>query len=245
MLTVHDLCKDFKGLEVLSGVSFSVRHGSRHAVIGPNGAGKTTLFNLISGKFRPSSGRIVYKGEDISKLPPHVRNRRGISRSFQITNVFQNLSVFDNVMAGVRCRRHLRYHLFRRPHKDPKITRETQAILEQIGLWEARGTPARELSYGQQRSLEIGMTLASEPEIILLDEPTAGMTKEETTETIKLIDRICQDRTLLIIEHDMDVVFSLSDTISVLHHGTILASGKPEEIREDHRVKEAYLGDEE
>jgi branched-chain amino acid transport system ATP-binding protein len=244
ILTVEEIHKNFKGLKVLNGVQFSVRQGERHAVIGPNGAGKTTLFNIISGKFKASSGRIQYKGLDISGKPAHVRNRLGISRSFQITNVFQDLSVFENVMSGVRCHYGLRYNMFKCPAKDAEIQAQTEAIIEKIGLHPVKDSPARELSYGQQRSLEIGITLSTDPDLILLDEPTAGMTREETMETIRLIDRVTQDRSLLIIEHDMEVVFSLAQTISVLHYGNILASGAPEEIRNDQRVRDAYLGDE-
>jgi branched-chain amino acid transport system ATP-binding protein len=166
-----------------------------------------------------------------------------ICRSFQIINVFQELNVFENVRSGVRCRKGLRYNFFKRPDSVPEINEETEGILERIGLAEMRSTPARELSYGQQRALEIGITLSTQPELILLDEPTAGMTLEETAEAIKMIDRITVDRTLIIIEHDMDVVFSLANTISVLHYGIILASGKPEEIQNDQRVKDAYLGE--
>jgi branched-chain amino acid transport system ATP-binding protein len=244
ILTVDEVHKDFKGLKVLNGVHFSVRQGERHAVIGPNGAGKTTLFNIISGKFTATSGRIAYQGSDISRMPAYARNRLGISRSFQITNVFQDLTVFENVMTGVRCHYGLRYHMFKCPDKDPKIQAKTAAILDQIGLHQVKDFPARELSYGQQRSLEIGITLSTDPDLILLDEPTAGMTREETAETIGLIDRLTRDRSLLIIEHDMEVVFSLAQTVSVLHYGDILASGPPEEIRRDQRVKDAYLGDE-
>jgi branched-chain amino acid transport system ATP-binding protein len=165
-------------------------------------------------------------------------------RSFQITNIFQNLTVFENVCAGVRSHAGLRYHLFKTLDRQSKIIARTEQIIEQVGLAEVRQRPAHELSYGQQRALEIGITLSSEPELILLDEPTAGMTHEETEEMVKLMRSVVENRTLMIIEHDMDVVFSLADTISVLHNGTILASGKPEVIRNDPRVKDAYLGEE-
>ena len=220
-----------------------MRQKERHAVIGPNGAGKTTLFNIISGKFKASSGAILFKGRDISGKPAHAINRYGLSRSFQITNVFQELSVFENIRSGVRSRHGLRYHFFRRPDHDREINERTQAIVEEVGLKDVMHMPVSVLSYGQQRALEIGITLSTEPELILLDEPTAGMTREETGQAIRMIDRVTAGRTLIIIEHDMDVVFSLADTISVLHYGTILVSGKPDEIRNDQRVKDAYLGD--
>lgn len=242
-LHIKDIHKDFSGLKVLTGVDFSVRQKERHAVIGPNGAGKTTLFNIISGKFKASSGAILFKGRDISGKPAHAINRFGLSRSFQITNVFQELSVFDNIRSGVRSRYGLRYHFFRRPDQDRMINEKTEAIVEEVGLRDAKHMPVSVLSYGQQRALEIGITLSTEPELILLDEPTAGMTREETGQAIRMIDRVTAGRTLIIIEHDMDVVFSLADTISVLHYGTILVSGKPDEIRNDQRVKDAYLGD--
>ena len=242
-LHIKDIHKDFSGLKVLTGVDFAVRQKERHAVIGPNGAGKTTLFNIISGKFKASSGAILFKGRDISGKPAHAINRYGLSRSFQITNVFQELSVFDNIRSGVRSRYGLRYHFFRRPDQDRMINEKTEAIVEEVGLRDVKHMPVSVLSYGQQRALEIGITLSTEPELILLDEPTAGMTREETGQAIRMIDRVTAGRTLIIIEHDMDVVFSLADTISVLHYGTILVSGKPDEIRIDQRVKDAYLGD--
>jgi branched-chain amino acid transport system ATP-binding protein len=242
-LHIQDIYKDFSGLKVLTGVDFKVQEKERHAVIGPNGAGKTTLFNIISGKFKPSSGAIIFKGEDISGKPPHILNRHGLSRSFQITNVFQELSVFDNILSGVRSCSGLRYHFFKRPRYDRNITNKTEAIIAEVGLTDVQELPASSLSYGQQRALEIGISLSTEPELILLDEPTAGMTREETEQAIRMIDQVTAGRTLIIIEHDMEVVFSLADTISVLHYGTILVSDTPEKIRNDQRVKDAYLGE--
>jgi branched-chain amino acid transport system ATP-binding protein len=186
----------------------------------------------------------MFKGKDVSRLPPHILNRMKLSRSFQITNVFQELSVFENVRSGVRCNYGLRYHFFKSPGSIREINEKTQAILDQVGLADVGKTLARELSYGQQRALEIAVTLSTEPELILLDEPTAGMTREETTDAIRMIKRVTKGKSLLIIEHDMDVVFSLADTISVLHYGSILASDTPERIRNDQRVKDAYLGEE-
>ncbi|NPU85989.1 MAG: ABC transporter ATP-binding protein [Syntrophaceae bacterium] len=242
-LHIKDIHKDFSGLKVLTGVNFQVKEKERHAVIGPNGAGKTTLFNIISGNFKASSGAILFKGRDISGKSAHARNRAGLSRSFQITNVFQELSVFDNIRSGVRSRHGLRYNFFRRPDHNPEINKRTLAIIEEIGLQDVMEMPVSALSYGQQRALEIGITLSTEPEMILLDEPTAGMTREETGQAIRMIDHVTAGRTLIIIEHDMDVVFSLADRISVLHYGTILVTGTPDEVRNDQRVKDAYLGD--
>lgn len=242
-LHIQDIHKDFSGLKVLTGVEFKVKQNERHAVIGPNGAGKTTLFNIISGKFKPSSGAILFKGEDISGKPSHVLNRRGLSRSFQITNVFQELSVFDNILSGVRSCYGLRYHFFKKPNHNRSICEKVETIIKEVGLTDVQDQPANSLSYGQQRAMEIGITLSTEPELILLDEPTAGMTREETDQAIKMIDKVTAGRTLIVIEHDMEVVFSLADTISVLHYGTILVSDTPEKIRNDQRVKDAYLGE--
>ncbi len=241
---IRDVHKDFSGLKVLTGASFHVREKERHAVIGPNGAGKTTLFNIMSGKLKPSCGAVVFKGKDISGTQPYVLNRRGLSRSFQITNIFQELSVFDNILSGVRSRHELRYHFFKRPERHRDIMDKVEAIVEEVGLADVKHQPASSLSYGQQRALEIGVTLSTEPELILLDEPTAGMTRDETARAVKLIARVTAGRTLIIIEHDMDVVFSLADTISVLHYGTILMSDTPEKVSCNQRVKDAYLGEE-
>lgn len=243
-LRVQNIHKDFSGLKVLTGVDFAVSEKQRHAIIGPNGAGKTTLFNIISGRFRASSGAILFKGQDISAKPAYVLCRQGLSRSFQITNVFQELTVFDNIRSGVRSRNGLRYHFFRQPDNHRQIKERTEVIAEEVGLQEAMHIPVSALSYGQQRALEIAITLSTEPELILLDEPTAGMTREETKQAIRMIDRVTAGRTLVIIEHDMDVVFSLADTISVLHYGKILVSDTPDRIRHDQRVKDAYLGEE-
>jgi len=242
-LHIQNIHKDFSGLKVLTGVDFKVKEKERHAVIGPNGAGKTTLFNIISGKFKPSSGAILFKGQDISGKPPHVLNRLGLSRSFQITNVFQELSVFNNILAGVRSHYGLRYHFFKKPDRDRNICERVEAIIDEVGLMDVKDQPANSLSYGKQRALEIGITLSTEPELILLDEPTAGMTREETNQAIKMINQVTAGRTLIIIEHDMEVVFSLANTISVLHYGTILVSDTPEKIRNDQRVKDAYMGE--
>jgi len=243
ILDIRNVFKDFDGLQVLNGVSLAVGERERVAVIGPNGAGKTTLFNIVSGKFRSSSGSVMYDGSEITRVPAHHRNRRGMARSFQITNVFQNLSVFDNVLAGVCSCAGLRYHLLRRPHHNQTLCLRTEAIMEQVGLWEYRDTPARELAYGQQRALELAITLSTEPRLVLLDEPTAGMSRQETEEAIRMVRKVTERMACLIIEHDMNVVFSLAERIAVLHYGVILACGSPEDIRQDQRVKDAYLGE--
>ncbi|MCF8082595.1 MAG: ABC transporter ATP-binding protein [Deltaproteobacteria bacterium] len=242
ILEAKGIHKDFSGLEVLTGVDFQLAAGERFAIIGPNGAGKTTLFNILSGAFSPTRGNVLFKGEDISRKPPHLRNRLGMSRSFQITNVFKEISVFDNVLAGVRSREGLRCHYLRRPFKNRGLLERTDEILMQVGLENERDTPAHELAYGQQRALEMGITLSTAPDLILLDEPTAGMSRQETEDAVQMIRRVTESKACIIIEHDMNVVFSLADRISVLHYGVILACGLPEEIRNDQRVKDAYLG---
>ena len=243
-LELKSVEKDFSKLVVLRGIDLLVDHGEKHAIIGPNGAGKTTLFNLITGMFKPSKGTISFDGKDITNRPPHVRNLLGISRSFQINNAFFGLNVFENILTGVRSRSGLRYSPFKDPRRVAAIIERTEKILKQVGLEDFADASARELSYGRQRALEIAMALSTEPELILLDEPTAGMSREETSETVELIARVTAGKTLIIIEHDMDVVFSLADKVTVLHNGVVLVSGEPESVRHDQRVKDAYLGSE-
>lgn len=245
ILQVKELTKDFSGLRVLTGVNFQVGPQEKLAIIGPNGAGKTTLFNIVSGKFPATSGEVRFKDQVINALPAHARARRGMARSFQITNLFQKLRVLENVLAGVRSRRGMRHHMLKEPLRDSELVAACDAILEKVGLLDLRDTPVQELAYGQQRALELGVTLALEPELILLDEPTAGMSRQETEDATAMIKRVTGHIACVIIEHDMNVVFSLADRIAVLHYGVILASGAPEEIRRDQRVKDAYLGEEE
>ena len=242
LLQVTDLRKRFGKSGIINGITFNVPSGQRRAIIGPNGAGKTTLFNLLSGNYRPIGGKIMFNNQDITGLPPHRINRLGISRSFQITNVFAGLTVLRNMQAVILSKHRLRLNFSRRVEKLERITRESLQMLEQIGLEDKREQLAGQLSYGEQRALKIGLTLGSDPQLILLDEPTAGMSTDETREAVKLIDRVTRDKTLVIIEHDMEVVFTLADIITVISYGEILASGPPEEIRGNPQVKEAYLG---
>jgi branched-chain amino acid transport system ATP-binding protein len=242
ILEVKDLYKHFGNLAAVNGVNLSIGQGKRHAIIGPNGAGKTTLFNLLSGRFKPTQGQILFHGEDITGMSPYRISRLGIARSFQIINVFPQLSVFENIHAVLMSKHHIRYHFLRNLKKWKNVTEETFPLLEQIGLLDKKEVLAGFLSYGEQRALEVGLTIASDPELILLDEPTAGMSMDETRQAIKLIDRVTQGKTLVIIEHDMEVIFSLADLITVMQYGEVVTTGAPEEIRKDQRVKDAYLG---
>ncbi|MBB4105328.1 ABC transporter ATP-binding protein [Allorhizobium borbori] len=244
ILRLEDLNKSFGPAHIIRGVNLAVHEGERHAVIGPNGAGKSTLFHLISGQFAPSSGRIVLDGEEIGGLEPATVNRKGLARSFQITNIFPGLTVFENIRLAVMRRHNVQFVLWRPVSGLKKVSAEVETLLEQVRLTARAQTLASQLSYSEQRSLEIGMTLASDPRVIILDEPMAGMSQEETDYTVGLIREITKGRTLMIVEHDMDVVFTLADRISVLVYGEIIATGTPKEIRENARVREAYLGEE-
>lgn len=242
ILETRNLNHDFSGHDVLSNVNLSIKDGEKHAVIGPNGAGKTTLFNVISGTYKPRSGKVVFRGKDITGLRADQIQRQGVGRSFQITAVFDNLSAFQNIRLAVLSRRGIRFNLFRFVDKMDSVTTETVTLLQKLDLWEECHTPAGMLSYGRQRSLEIGMALATDPDLVMLDEPAAGMSADETHIAVELIKKLTQHKTVIIIEHDMDVVFSLADRITVLNHGTILATGTPEEIRDNSEVRDAYLG---
>jgi branched-chain amino acid transport system ATP-binding protein len=241
-LELQDIHHDFGGLVVLQGVQLQVREGERHAIIGPNGAGKSTLFNIVTGRLRPRRGRVLYRGRDITGAPPHRVARQGVGRSFQIINIFPRLTVFENVRAAVVSRRGRRRDAWSLLDRDREITRETEAVLDLLGLGERRDTPASELSYGEQRELEIALTVAVRPDLVLLDEPTAGLNAEDTRRAVALIRRVTEGKTLVMVEHDMEVVFTLADRISVLHYGQVLASGPPEEIRASEAVRQAYLG---
>lgn len=242
VLSTLDLSKNFDGLGVLRRVNVRIKQGECHAIIGPNGAGKTTLFNVISGKYRATSGRVVLDDMDITDLPRHAITRKGVARSFQITNLFSSLSVYENVRASVLSREGYRLSVFHRVSGLRKINEKVITILERTGLHEVRDVRADELSYGHQRKLEIAVALASDPRIVLLDEPTAGLDKEETAETVALIKKVTKGITIVLIEHDMEVVFSVADRITVLCDGQIVATDVPGNIKENPRVREAYLG---
>ncbi len=241
-VTLRDVRKNFGPVEIIRGVSMDVAAGERHALIGPNGAGKTTLFNLISGRFPITSGEISVGATRIDSLPPHRINRLGVSRSFQITSIFHRLSVFENIRCGLLWSRGYRYSFWHALARQRALNEETERLLEELNLAARRDTMAGLLSYAEQRALEIGMTIAGGASVILLDEPTAGMSHSETEYAVALIRRVTQGRTLVMVEHDMKVVFDLADTITVLVYGQIIASGKPVEIRGNRAVQEAYLG---
>ena len=245
ILETKGLYKDFNGLEVLFNVNLQIQEGERHAIIGPNGAGKTTLFNVITGTYRPSKGNIHFKGKDVSAARPHELTRMGMGRSFQITSTFHNMTTFQNIRIAILSKNKIRFNLFRKVDKMEEITRETEEVLDRINLTRERDMPAGVLSYGKHRSLEISMALATDPDLVLLDEPTAGMSRDETHTAVELIRRLTEGKTMVIIEHDMDVVFSLADRITVLHYGEILTTGTPDEIRKNQAVKDAYLGEQE
>ena len=242
ILSINNVIKSFGSSRIIDDISLIVNKGERHAIIGPNGAGKTTLFNLLTGKYRPEKGTIYFKNADITGLSPHAINRKGLARSFQITDVFPGLTVMENIRAVILAKHNIRYNFLKNVDKMTTIFNETLEILQKIGLEEKKCTLAGELSYGEQRALEIGLALASDPELILLDEPTAGMSIDETRKTILMIDQVTLGKTLIIIEHDMEVVFSLADVITVINYGKILISGPPDIIRGHPEVIEAYLG---
>jgi branched-chain amino acid transport system ATP-binding protein len=230
----------FGGLTALSGVNFEVRRGEVRAIIGPNGAGKSTFFNCLTGVLRPSSGRILFHGEDITGLSPDRISQKGIARSYQITNILPNATTLENVRIAAQSRRHgwsmLRHH---RAYAD--LIEKAEAVLESVGLRGKADELAANLSHGEQRNLEIGIALATEPELLCLDEPTAGMSTSETHETMELVRRIAKNLTILIVEHDMQVVMELAQRITVLHYGEVLAEGTPAEIQQNTRVLEVYL----
>ena len=243
-LEARGLRKNFGAAEIIRGVDLSVPRGERHAVIGPNGAGKSTLFNLISGLLLPTAGEIRLDGAPVNGLPAYKINRRGLSRSFQVTNIFPKLSVWENVRCAVLWSRGEKYAFWRSVEANAEIAQRTQQVLQEINLIARKDLPAGVLTYAEQRALEIGITMAGGANVILLDEPTAGMSHAETERAVALIRRISEGRTLLIVEHDMSVVFGLADRISVLVYGEIIASGTPAEIRGNAKVREAYLGEE-
>jgi branched-chain amino acid transport system ATP-binding protein len=244
VLELESLHKSFGETKIIRGVDLTVKRQQRHGLIGPNGAGKSTLFNLISGHYVPTSGDVRLNGQSIAGLPPHLINRRGLSRSFQITNLFPRLSVAENLRIPVMGRHGHRFTMFRPVSGMKLVNAEVDEMLERLRLTKRRDDLAGDLAYSEQRAVEIGMSLATDPLILMLDEPTAGMSREETAYIVEMIRNVTEGRSLLVVEHDMSVVFTLCDRISVLVYGEVIASGEPAAVRADKKVQEAYLGEE-
>ena len=243
ILQVDNLVKSFDGFIAVAGVSFQVEKGELCSMIGPNGAGKTTLFNMITGQLPMDKGRVVFNGMDISNLPGHKICRLGLGRSFQRINIFSRLTVFENIQAAILTRRGKSLNFF--TSVQPLFKEETEEILVSVGLQGHRDAVSGSLAYGFQKQLELGIALAGDPKMLLLDEPTAGMSRQETKATIELIGKIVREKglTLLFTEHDMSVVFSISERIMVLHQGQIIASGAPDEVRANKDVQKIYIGE--
>jgi branched-chain amino acid transport system ATP-binding protein len=241
-LELTDVRKRFGQTEIIRGVTLTIGKGERHALIGPNGAGKSTTFNLISGRFAPTSGSVKLNGQGIAGLRPFEINRLGLSRSFQITNIFHRLSVFENLRCAVLWSLGYKYSFWHRLAELRDARERAEEVLELIGMGHRRNTQAGLLTYAEQRALEIGITIAGGAEVILLDEPTAGMSRSESDHAVELIRKVTVGKTLVMVEHDMSVVFGLADRISVLVYGEVIATDTPEAIRNNRKVKEAYLG---
>ena len=246
LLQIRRLNKSFGRVVAAHDIDLTLEAGVITSVIGPNGAGKSTLINLLSGFLRPDSGQILFQGKDITRLPIHRRIRLGLSRSFQVVNVFPNLTVFENIEIPVLAMRGHAHRLFRSVSGESEIEREVAGILDRVGLLGERDTPATALSHGDQRLLEVGIALAAGPKLLFLDEPTAGMNPVERTKILENIQSLAKEgrTTFVIVEHDMDVVFALSERVIVLHYGVVIGDGTTKEIRDNPRVREVYLGEE-
>ncbi|MGH7354476.1 MAG: ABC transporter ATP-binding protein [Candidatus Rokuibacteriota bacterium] len=241
-LSLSDVSRDFGGLRAVDGVSLEVRAGERRALIGPNGAGKTTLFSLISGEQAPTAGRITLFGRDVTRLAPHRRAALGLARTYQITNLFPKLTVLANCVLAVQALRSVKFHLHRALERYDALFARARQVLDSVGLSAKAGVVVRNLSHGEQRQLEIALALAGAPSLLLLDEPTAGLSPAESLAMTALLKRLDPAITLLVIEHDMDVAFALTDRISVLHYGRVVADGSAAEVRANPLVQEIYLG---
>jgi branched-chain amino acid transport system ATP-binding protein len=242
ILTTQDLCRNFGGVAAINQVSLTFAERTLHSVIGPNGAGKTTLFNVITGRLPASSGRVTYRGKEITGLRPHEIVRLGVCRTFQRSSIFPGLTVYENVRIAKQVRMGGGHRILSARESLTEVHTETEGILGRLGLLDQRRTLASNLSHGDQRLLEIGVALAGQPKLLLLDEPTAGMSPRETERTTQLIRELAREVAVILVEHDMDVVMSISDRISVMHQGAIIAEGTPTEIQTNEQVREAYLG---
>ncbi len=241
-IELEGMCKSFGRVEIIRDVNLAISKGERHAIIGPNGAGKSTMFNLITGKYHPTRGTVRLHGEVVDQLKPYEINRRGLSRSFQITNIFPKMTVFENIRCGLLWSMNYKYSFWHLVDRQPGLTARAHEILEQINMADKHATLAGVLTYAEQRALEIGITIAGGADIIMLDEPTAGMSASETEYIVGLIRKVTEDKTLVVVEHDMGVVFDLADRISVLVYGEIIATDTPQNVRASRQVQEAYLG---
>ncbi len=241
-LTLSDLSKAFGGLRAVEGVGLCVEAGERRALIGPNGAGKTTLFNLISGELSPSGGRITLFGRDVTRLPPHRRAALGLARTYQITNLFQKLTVLENLLLAVQGLERTKLVLHRPVTSYRHLHLRAEAVLESVGLADKGMEVVKNLSHGEQRQMEVAMALASRPRLLLLDEPTAGLSPAESLMMTAMLEKLDSEITLLIIEHDMDVAFALTDRVTVLHNGKVVADGSQDEVKANPLVGEIYLG---
>jgi branched-chain amino acid transport system ATP-binding protein len=241
-LALRGLCKQFGGLQAVKDITLEVYPGDRMGILGPNGAGKTTLFHLITGVLLPTSGQILLFGQDVTRWPPHRRTARGMARTFQITTLFPKLTVLDNVLLAVQGRRRMKFVMWRPLLSYREVYDKARALLESIGFWDRRQMAIRHLSHGEQRQLEIVLALASDPQLLLLDEPAAGLSTGESQEMAGFLRRLNPHLAILIIEHDMDVAFAVVDSITVLHYGEIVEAGSLDQIRTSPRVRDIYLG---
>jgi branched-chain amino acid transport system ATP-binding protein len=243
IVETQGLCKDFRGFRAVDGVDLHVQAGDVHALVGPNGAGKTTLFNLLTGFLKPTAGRILLDGHDITGSAPEQVAQRGVARSFQITSLFEQLSARDHVELALASRTSLGYRFWSSDKQLARFRDESMDLLEQVGLSELAAQPAGSLAYGRKRALELALALALSPKLLLLDEPTAGMGLEDVDRTVELIARVREGRTVVLVEHNMKVVGNLADRVTVLQHGAVLVEGPYAEVRADPRVITAYLGE--
>jgi len=242
ILKVEGISKSFKSLQVINKVSLEVEEGERHVIIGPNGAGKTTLFNCITGLLPIDEGAVYLEGREISRVPPHRLIHRGMARTFQKNNLFGGLTVEENIRLALTSQKKYRFQLLKPMSGYADLREETEALLNEWGYADRRSVKVDSLSYGEQRMLEVILAMALKPRVLLLDEPTSGMSVVETAQITEMIQRLPRSVSLLVIEHDMDVVFSVADKITVIHHGEVILSGSPEEVRNDEQVRRIYFG---